>query len=128
MKVLNWTTPIIAAALLAGCASTAIPADKISRAESAIRGAREVGAERVPSAALHLRLAEEQLAVAKRLIADGENERAVMVLARAETDAEAANNMAREQAMKAEAQRASEAVREMKAKAQRAANTEGGGR
>ena len=44
----------------------------------------------VPQAALHLKLAEEQLLAAKALIRDNDNKRAEYVLMRAQADAELA--------------------------------------
>jgi len=66
-------------------------------AESAARSAKEVGAAGEPTARLQVRLADEQIADAKALVADGENERADYVLLRARADAELGLALAREQ-------------------------------
>jgi len=81
-----------AAALMtiAGCAGTPVPTAKVSSSEAAIRAAQETGSGNVPQAALHLKLAEEQLQSAKALIRDNENKRAEYVLMRAQADAELA--------------------------------------
>jgi len=61
-----------------------------------MRAARELGAQQVPKAELHLRLAQEQVEKAKKLAADGDNERANLVLSRAHADAELALALTRE--------------------------------
>lgn len=75
---------------LAACASYPAPNAKVASSEAAIRAADESGAKKVPQAALHLKLAEEQLQNGKALMAEEKNERAEYVLARAEADAEVA--------------------------------------
>ena len=64
--------------------------------EGAIRAAREVGADSVPQAALHLKLSEEQVTKAKAMIASGDNEHADSSLQRAQADAELAISRSRE--------------------------------
>jgi len=81
-----------------GCASNPMPAEQMASAEASLRAAQEIGAQRVPRAELHMRLAREQLTTARKLNADGENERAVMLLTRARADAELAIAIARESA------------------------------
>jgi hypothetical protein len=93
------------------CASAPPPNDRVASSESAIRGASEVGAEQVPQAALHLKLAQEQLQKAKALMRDGDNNAAAFVLLRAQADAELALAMARESKMQAEARQAIEKAR-----------------
>jgi hypothetical protein len=83
-------------ALVAGCASFPAPTEKVTSSEAAVRAAREVGAEGVPQASLQLRLSEEQITKAKALMAEGENERADLMLQRAQADAELALVLARE--------------------------------
>jgi hypothetical protein len=75
---------------MAGCASYPAPNAKVATSEAAIRAAEESGAKDVPQAALHLKLAEEQLQTGKNLIGEDKNERAEYVLARAQSDAELA--------------------------------------
>jgi hypothetical protein len=81
-----------------GCASAPAPTEQLASAEASMRAAREVGAQQVPKAELHLRLAQEQVDKAKKLAADGDNERAGMVLSRAHADAELALALTRESA------------------------------
>jgi hypothetical protein len=75
---------------VSGCANTQVPNGKVASSEAAIRAAQESGSRNVPQAALHLKLAEEQLQSAKALIRDNENKRAEYVLMRAQADAELA--------------------------------------
>lgn len=105
---------------LVACGAGAVPADGLAKSEAALRSAQELGAEKNPQAALHLRLAQEQLAQGKALIKDGDNKRAEYVLGRAEADAEVAMNLARETTAKAEAQQTIENVQ----KAKQAANVQ----
>lgn len=95
---------LVIAAAAAGCATTPIPADKLSRSQSAITAAEEMNAAAEPQAALHLKLAKQQLAQAKKLMIDGENDKASMILLRAESDGEAALNLARAKSAQTEAQ------------------------
>jgi Domain of unknown function (DUF4398) len=90
-------------ATLAGCGGAPLPADRLASAEAGIRGASEVGAQSVPEAALHLKMARDQVAQAKTLSREGDADRAATVLARAEADAELALALTRETAGRAEA-------------------------
>jgi hypothetical protein len=81
----------------------------------AIRAAEEVGAPRVPDAALHLQLAREQSDHAKALIADGQTESATYLLMRAQADAELALAVVRESEGRAAAQAAVERVKQLQA-------------
>jgi len=55
------TLTAIVLALIAGCASTPVPAEKMASSQAAIRASEEAGAKQVPSAALHMQLAREQM-------------------------------------------------------------------
>ncbi|MBI5547653.1 MAG: DUF4398 domain-containing protein [Deltaproteobacteria bacterium] len=101
-------TPLFLAILaLGGCTAIQIPPDRLARNEASIRGAEEVGAMGDPAARLHLQLAKDQTVAAQRLAGNGDN-RALLVLARAESDAELALAMAREASVHADALRAAE--------------------
>ena len=88
----------------------------MASSEGAIRGASEAGAKNVPQATLHLRLAQEQRATALQMIANGENGRARLVLARSEADAELALALSREATAKAEATEANAKVQDLQQK------------
>ncbi len=90
------------------------PSDRLASAEAAARSARELGAEKEPKAALHLKLASEQIDQAKKLMSDNDNKRADLVLQRAGSDAELAVMLAKESNAKADAERAQERVKQIK--------------
>jgi hypothetical protein len=72
------------------------PTQRLADAQSAERSARELGAAEEPSAKLSLKLAQEQIAKAQKVMADGENQQADSLLIRAKADAELALAQARE--------------------------------
>ncbi|MGC4069064.1 MAG: DUF4398 domain-containing protein [Polyangiaceae bacterium] len=91
--------------LVTGCAgSYPPPSDHLASAVAAARGAQEAGAHQVPRAALQLKLAEEQIAQARRMMEDGDNERADYMTLRAYNDAELALAIAREAAARTQAE------------------------
>lgn len=96
---------------MVGCGGAAVPHDKLASAQASIRAAEEIGAKNQPQAELHLKLARDQVAHARALIADDENERARLVLMRAEADAELALSLAKEASLQNEARQAVEQVR-----------------
>jgi hypothetical protein len=91
-----------------GCGGVAKPEARIASSQGAIRGAEEAGAQHVPKATLHLKLAEEQRAQALELVKRDENHRAELLLARAEADAELALALAREATAAADAEKVDE--------------------
>lgn len=100
---------LVAAPLLGACgASFPPPTQRMADAEAASRSAKELGAATEPTARLQVRLADEQIADAKGLVTDGENERADFVLMRARADAELGLALAREQEAVAELAKAKE--------------------
>ncbi len=107
-RVFSVVAPAVAL-MAAGCASSfPPPTQRMADAESAERSAREVGADSNPAAKLQAKLASEQIAEAKALMASGDNRRAEFVLLRARADAELALALAREQNANVEAQKAVE--------------------
>lgn len=103
--------------LAVGCGGFPKPEARLASSEGAIRGAEEAGAQKVPQATLHLKLAQEERAQALKLIENGDNERAEFTLARSEADAELAVALARESTAEAEAKKTLEEVQELKKKA-----------
>ena len=87
---------VVSMLFVAGCGSYPAPTERLTGAEAALRGANEVGALQIPRAALHLKLAEEQIEKAKRYMQDGYNQRAELALRRARADAELALAIAHE--------------------------------
>lgn len=102
---------VAVSALAAGCASTPLPAERMASSQASIRGAEVAGARNEPTAALHLRLAQENYDKATKMAKDGDGERAKLVLQRAEADAELALLLAKEYQERSEAQKLMEQVR-----------------
>ena len=88
--------PSLALATACG-ASYNVPTQRMADAQSAHRSAQELGAEKNPTAQLHLRLASEQIAKANTMLKDNENRRADFMLIRAKADAELALALAHEE-------------------------------
>jgi hypothetical protein len=106
---------VVIAVGLGACASNPpIPADKLSRSQASVRSAQELNAQAEPQAAVHLRLAQEQIVEAKKLLGRGENQRASLMLERAEADADAARELARRHAARIEADTAKRNIEDMK--------------
>lgn len=104
-----------ALALSGACAGTPAPTERLTTAEAAIRGAREIDAQNVPRGALHLKLAQDQVEQAKQYISDDRNQRADLALRRAQADAELAIGLAREHEMKEKARAARARLERLKA-------------
>jgi hypothetical protein len=94
MKRLSLLSLVLSICL--GCGSFPAPTERLNTTQGAIRGATEVGAEQIPRAALHLKLAQEQVDKARQLMEDEDNEPADQSLRRAQADAELAIAIARE--------------------------------
>jgi len=109
------TRLLVAAMVLAGCATVQLPQERLAANDSSIRAAEELGADGVPAARLHLQLAKDQTESARRMAEDG-NERALIVLARAQSDAELALSLAKEASVHRAALKASEELRALKAR------------
>jgi len=113
-KTLFITVILIASLLMACGSSVAPPSDRLSSAEAASRSAKELGANNDPKAQLHLKLATEQIDQAKKLMADGDNKRAELILQRANADAELSVMLAKEANAKTEADKAQQTVKKIK--------------
>jgi hypothetical protein len=101
---------------LAGCVAVPIPPAQLQSSEASIRGAEELGADSVPAARLHLQLAKDQTEAAKKMAASGDD-RAILVLARAESDGELALGLAREVSVHSDALKATEDLKALHARA-----------
>jgi uncharacterized protein YpmB len=102
---------VVAAAIVAGCASAPVSTEAST---SGIRAAEEAGAAKVPQASLYLQLAKEELDLAKGMSKEGKKNEAASMLVRAEADAELAVALSRGDAEKLEAQAAAERVRKLR--------------
>jgi pyridoxal biosynthesis lyase PdxS len=94
------TLGVIGLCAAAGCGGHPAPTEQVASSLAAVRGAEEAGALNVPEAALHVKLAQEQLEQAKHLMEQDDNERAEDRALRAGNDAELALAIAREDAAK----------------------------
>lgn len=103
---------LLLAGLITGCGSTP-PLNK-EASTSAIRAAEEVGASNVPSAALYLQLAKEELEHAQGLSTRGDKEQAESMLERAQADGELAVALSRGEADKTEATKAVNRARQLR--------------
>jgi len=103
MKGIQWASSIVGIGVIA-CASAPAPYEREASWGAAIRAANEVGAAQVPQAALHLKLAQEQLDKAKAQMKDGDNAQAAYTLLRCQADAELALALARENKTRTDAQ------------------------
>ncbi|WP_394846254.1 DUF4398 domain-containing protein [Pendulispora brunnea] len=90
------TTLLVLGVTLTACGSYPTPTARMTETVNTARAAQEAGAPTNPRAQLHLRLANDQIERAKRLIADGDTKRADYVLIRAKADADLALAEARE--------------------------------
>jgi hypothetical protein len=116
-NIRSWSIAAGLAIAVMGCGGAPRPEARLASSEGAIRGAQEAGADQVPDATLHVKLAEEQRQKALDLIKDGDNHRAEMMLARSESDAELAVALTRAATARAVAAKSSEAVETLKEKA-----------
>jgi hypothetical protein len=96
MNTIKTSLAIGITALGLGCAGGTLPQEQLSSAEASVRAAQELGAQNVPRAELHLRLAKDQVERARKLAEDGDEERAAAQLERARADAELAVALARQ--------------------------------
>lgn len=113
--LLACTMPLLA---VTACGGAAAPTARLTTAEAALRAASEVGAAEVPRAALHMKLAQEQIDEAHQLMDDGNNEQADLALRRAQADAELAITVTREHKTIAEAKSVTTKYEKLKAQAE----------
>lgn len=111
-------TMFLVLALAAGCAAkTQLPPDRLAGSEAAVRMAEQAGADTAenPSAQLHMRLARDQLALAKQHLEKGDARRADLLSIRARVDAELAQALAERGAAKKEVDRVKQQIAELRA-------------
>jgi uncharacterized protein DUF4398 len=110
------TLASMAAMAGAGCVTTNLPSSShIASSEAAIRSARDLGADRIPDAAVHLELAQRQLDRALRYIDAGDANNARWMLVRADADAHLALALAREARSREAAEEMAARVRDLTA-------------
>jgi len=88
--------PLLALALMAAaCGGAQLNQARVAEVQSSVRAAEAVGANDQPRAALHLQLARDEMAAAKRSADDGDEDNASLLLERARIDAELALQLAK---------------------------------
>ena len=105
---------LVGVVLATACGGAAVPQETLTAAKAAVTGAEVAGAGTEPEAALHLKLAKEQVTKAEALIKDGDNEEAARVIDRAQADADLALSLAKEGTAKKEAQDTHEQLERLK--------------
>jgi len=103
--------------LLIGCGGSSLPPAKVADTQSSISAAEAVGADQNPQAALHLKMARDQLKQAQGLVNDGKDEEARLVLERATADAEVSLMITREAQASANVKKAQGDVEGLQSKA-----------
>ena len=98
--------------LAVGCASIRIPEESLAREEAAVKSAQELGADNVPQAKLHIKYASDETGDAKKMASNGDD-RALVMIARAQSDADLALSLAREAQVHSEAKRAQEELKNL---------------
>ena len=89
-----------------GCGGSAVPLDRLTDAKATVRAAQEAGAQSTPQAALHLKMANDELASAQKAIDDNDGDRARLLLNQAQADADLSLALARGTTEKQQAQQA----------------------
>jgi hypothetical protein len=107
--------PLLLLAIFAiACGGSHKPVEQLSEAEKSIERARAIGAADTPRAALHLKMARDQVAEGKRRIDESENDLARHNLRRAAADAELAEALTREQHSTQEAKASHERLEQLR--------------
>lgn len=97
---------MLAALCVGGCASSGLDQQRLVDTQAAVAAVEESEESEHPEVSLHLKYARDQLAAARRLMDEGEDEAAARMLERAHADAQLALAMARTQRSREEAQEA----------------------
>jgi hypothetical protein len=101
------------AALVGACSSTQTLPPNYAPAQAAISAADAVGAKNDPRAALHLKMARDQLVEAQALVQKGKSDEASYALDCSRADAELALMVTRETQARTEATRAKQDVQKL---------------
>lgn len=114
----RFASTLALSALIAGCGGSALPPAKVTDAQASITAAAAVGAESNPQAALHLKMARDQLRQAQGLLADGKDREARLVLERAQADADVAMMLTREAQAAANVRKAQAEIEALQSRSQ----------
>jgi hypothetical protein len=94
--MVRFASTCLVASFVFACGGSSLPPAKAADTQASISAAAAVGAEQNPQAALHLKMARDQMKQAQGLMDDGKDEEARLVLERATADAEVALIITRE--------------------------------
>ena len=108
--MIRYASTAMCTLLIVACGGSSLPPAKVADTQSAISAATAVGADQHPQAALHLKMARDQLGQAQGLINDGKDDEAKLVLQRADADAEVALMITREAQASANVKKANDDV------------------
>jgi len=96
MNIVQKSITLGIATVSMACATAALPPEQLASTEASLRAAQELGAQSIPKAELHLRLAKEEVAQARKFAESGDEDLGKMQLERAKADAELAVALSRE--------------------------------
>ncbi len=103
----KWTHSLglaMCAALAAACSNQEAPHTALTEAQSEVSAAEARGAQGVPQASLHLKMAKDAIVEAEQFMEEGKHKEAKAALERAQLDAKLAKSLATEDQIKEEAQ------------------------
>jgi hypothetical protein len=103
-----------AAPFAGGCAANNVNQQRMVDTQATVAAVEELDEDEDPEVSLHLKYARDQLAAARRLIDEGEEEAANRMLERAHADAQLALAMARTERSRKEAREAWAKVEEVR--------------
>lgn len=115
-------SPLCLAALAClglACATLPFPHEKVTAAQASIRAAEELGADRTPAAAPFLRLARSEAQQASTMLRSGSSKKledVTILLERSRADAELAIALAKEAAIRTDAERIAAQARELQSR------------
>jgi hypothetical protein len=80
--MIRFASTALCTLLVVACGGSSLPPAKVAETQSSISAATAVGADQNPQAALHLKMARDQLKQAQGLVEDGKDDEARLVLTR----------------------------------------------
>jgi hypothetical protein len=98
---------------LCACGGAQLSQAKVTEVQSSVSAAEAVGAQDQPKSALHLQLARDELAEARRLAAGGDGDNASLLLDRARVDAELALQLSRTEQEQEKARQAWQKIQDL---------------
>jgi hypothetical protein len=122
MRTMILATLLLAGASMGACATTTVSSERTAAPRAAISAAEEAGAEEIPDARLHLKMAKDQIASAEEALTKGKPDKAKRLLERATADAELALELARLETTRVHAREAWREVKELERQTQPTTN------